>query len=184
MTLGQLDDSYYIDLCGFDEFVKDFKHIHGQATSFSSTDFYIRADFDDGSFLIEQPVAPKINKTLRFGPLKATLSELYSQGFRLFVESFSHRRKHKLILRNTQKPREAYKLATIFNVDLRKNSDLSIFVKDHSEPHYQLDKPVGTARDPLDELKEKYPVKPKHVKLIGNLTFEEYVKQQLKQNRR
>lgn len=188
MTLEQSNDLLTNHL-KFDEFVKDFKCIHenscGYVKSFT-TDFYMRADYDDGSFIIEQPVSPNTNKTLRFGPLSVTVSELYSRGFWLCVESFAQRRKHKLILRNTQNPREAYRLTMIFDIDLGKHSDLSMFIKDQSEP---VKETIGytnlaVVRDPFDELQAKYPAKPKHIKSIGNLTFEEYVKQQLRENRR
>lgn len=168
-----------------------------------SNSFWEREDWDDGSFIVRQLDRGVLDKTLKFGPLSAKLSELYAKGFILTVESFSHRRKHSLILRNLNNYRESYKVATVTNDDLSKIDDLSRFIKDGSKPDYHVTqanmakpqeiikivekeviKEVMIKPDPFDELLMRYPLKRKPVEFIGNLTLDEYVKQQLKENRK
>ena len=161
----------------------------------TSNSFWEREDWDDGSFIMRQLNRGVIDKTLRFGPLTAKLSELQSKGFFLTIESFNYRKKHSLILRNIDNRRESYKVATIFNGDLNKHQDLSAFIRDGAEPDYHqyvplrpvvkvVEKEVMVKTDPFEELLMRYPLERKPVEFIGNLTLNEYVKQQLKANRK
>lgn len=164
-----------------------------------ATTFYEYQDWDDGSFIINQYNHGTIDKTLRFGPLTAKLSELLARGFYLTIESFAYRRKHNLILRNINDRRESYKVAVIANEDLYRHKDLTMFIRDQSEPDYhppgppkplvkivekEVIKEVMIEVDPFDKLLMRYPLKRKPVEFIGNLTLDEYVKQQLKENRK
>lgn len=170
----------------------------------SSNSFWEREDWDDGSFIVNQFKRGALDKTLKFGPLSAKLSELYSKGFFLTVESFIHRRKHSLVLRNSKNHRESYKVATVTNDDLGRLGDLTRFIKDQVKPDYhsvsasmaakateiirfiekEVIKEVIVQTDPLDELLKRYPLERKPVEFIGNLTLNEYVKQQLKEHRK
>lgn len=172
---------------------------YGGFSKTTYTGFYKREDWDDGSFIINQSTRGTLDKTLRFGPLTAKLSELQARGFFLTIESFTHRQKHSLILRNKNNPSESYKVAVITKDNLNKHADLTMFIRDQSEPDYHLHGPpkplvkivekevikeVMIEGDPLDQLLKRYPLKRKTVEFIGNLTLDEYVKQQLKENRK
>jgi len=164
-----------------------------------SNGFWEREDWDDGSFIMRQFDPGVVDKTLRFGPLTSKLSELQRKGFFLAIESFNYRKKHSLILRNKFVSRESYKVATIANADLGKHQDLTMFIRDGSEPDYhayvpvrpvvkivekEVIKEVMVKTDPFEELLMRYPLERKPVEFIGNLTLNEYVKQQLKANRK
>jgi hypothetical protein len=176
---------------------------YGGFSKITSNIFWEREDWDDGSFIVRQLDRGVLDRTLKFGPLSAKLSELYAKGFILTVESFSHRRKHSLVLRNSNNYRESYKVATVTNDDLSKIDDLTRLIKDGSKPDYlaaeanmmktkeivkivekEVIKEVMIKPDPFDELLMRYPLKRKTVEFIGNLTLDEYVKQQLKENRK
>lgn len=162
--------------------------------------FWERADYDDGSFTIYQKKIGLTHKKIRFGPLDTTLKDLIAMGFILCVESFTHRKKHSLIIR---RDKEVYKLKTLTSDDLTKYADLFSHVRDDSSVDYHQkikdtseDKPrtivevrevikeVRIQTDPFEELMLRYPVKRKPVEFVGNQTISEYVKQQLKENRR
>jgi hypothetical protein len=176
---------------------------YGSHSKVTSNIFWEREDWDDGSFIVHQLDRGVLDRTLKFGPLSAKLSELYAKGFILTIESFTHRRKHSLILRNSNNYREYYKVATVTNDDLSKVDDLTRFIRDGSKPDYHVTqaniakpqeiikivekeviKEVMIESDPLDQLLMRYPLKRKPVEFIGNLTLDEYVKQQLKENRK
>ncbi len=176
---------------------------YGSHSKVTSNIFWEREDWDDGSFIVRQLDRGVLDRTLKFGPLSAKLSELYAKGFFLTVESFTHRRKHSLILRNSANRRESYKVATVTNDDLSKIDDLTRFIRDGSKPDYlaaeanmmktkeivkivekEVIKEVMIKPDPFDELLMRYPLARKPVEFIGNLTLNEYVKQQLKENRK
>lgn len=173
---------------------------YGGFVKITSTSFWEREDYDDGSFIMRQLNAGQLDKTIRFGPLTATLGKLFAMGFILVIESFTHRKKHSLILK---KDKEEYKLATIFSGDLNKYEDLTLHVKDQSAPDYksaqskvndeqkqphiiikEVIKEVRIETDPFEELMLRYPVTRKPVEFVGNQTIQEYVKQQLKEHRR
>lgn len=172
---------------------------YGGFSKTTSNSFWSREDWDDGSFIMRQVTPGVLDKTLKFGPLTAKLSELRARGFFLAIESFNYRKKHSLILRNIDNHRESYKVATIVNGDLNKHQDLSAFIRDQSEPDYhqyvplkphvkivekEVIKEVMVKTDPFEELLMRYPLERKPVEFIGNLTLNEYVKQQLKENRK
>ena len=172
---------------------------YGGFSKVTSNSFWEREDWDDGSFIMRQLERGVIDKTLRFGPLTAKLSELQSKGFFLTIESFNYRKKHSLILRNIDNRRESYKLATITNSDLGTQEDLTMFIRDDAKPDYhqyvplkpivkivkkEVIKEVMVKTDPFEELLMRYPLERKPVEFIGNLTLNEYVKQQLKANRK
>lgn len=172
---------------------------YGGFSKTASNGFWEREDWDDGSFIMRQLNPGVIDRTLRFGPLTSKLSELQKRGFFLTIESFNYRKKHSLILRNKTNHRESYKVATIANDDLGKHSDLTMFIRDGSEPDYhqyvplrpvvkvvekEVIKEVMVKTDPFEELLMRYPLERKPVEFIGNLTLNEYVKQQLKENRK
>jgi hypothetical protein len=172
---------------------------YGGYTKTVSNGFWSRKDWDDGSFVMHQLDPGVIDRTLRFGPLTSKLSELQRKGFFLTIESFNYRKKHSLILRNKFVSRESYKVATIANADLGKYQDLTMFIRDGSEPDYhsyvpvrpvvkivekEVIKEVMVKTDPFEELLMRYPLERKPVEFIGNLTLNEYVKQQLKANRK
>lgn len=172
---------------------------YGGFSKTTSNSFWSRKDWDDGSFIMRQVTPGVLDKTLKFGPLTAKLSELRARGFFLTIESFNYRKKHSLILQNIDNHRESYKVATIFNDDLNKHQDLSAFIRDQSEPDYhqyvplkpvvkivekEVIKEVMVKTDPFEELLMRYPLERKPVEFIGNLTLNEYVKQQLKENRK
>jgi len=172
---------------------------YGGFSKVTSNSFWEREDWDDGSFIMRQLNPGIIDRTLRFGPLTSKLSELQGRGFFLTIESFNYRKKHSLILRNKTNHRESYKVATIANDDLGKHSDLTMFIRDVAEPDYhqyvplrpvvkvvekEVIKEVMVKTDPFEELLMRYPLERKPVEFIGNLTLNEYVKQQLKENRK
>lgn len=168
---------------------------YGGVVKISSTRFWEREDYDDGSLVIRQLDKGMIDKTLRFGPLTTTLYALYAMGFHLAIESFIHRKKHSLFLTNGK---EEYKLATITAADLLKYDDLMKHVKDQAKPDYRQIisgknpsyiikdevKEVKIETDPFEELMLRYPLNRKPVEFVGNQTVKEYVKQQLKEHRR
>lgn len=171
---------------------------YGGFIKITSTSFWEREDYDDGSFIVRQLNAGILDKTLRFGPLTTSLNQLYAMGFTLIIESFTHRKKHSLVLRRRE---EEYKLATIYSRDLNKYDDLTLHVKDQSNPDYksslarankqepriiiqEVIKEIKVETDPFDELMLMYPVTRKPVEFIGNQTIKEYVQQQLKEHRK
>ncbi len=178
---------------------------YGGFVKITSTSFWEREDYDDGSFIVRQLNAGVLDKVIRFGPLTTTINQLYAMGFTLSIESFTHRKKHSLVLR---RDKEEYKLATIFTSDLAKYEDLTMHVRDQSEPDYrssmasakeetkqephviirevekEVIKEIRIETDPFEELMLRYPVTRKSVEFVGNQTISEYVKQQLKENRR
>lgn len=172
---------------------------YGGFSKTTSNRFWEREDWDDGSFIMRQLNPGVLDKTLKFGPLTAKLSELQARGFFLTIESFNYRKKHSLILRNKTNHRESYKVATITNSDLSTQEDLAMFIRDVAEPDYhqyvplrpvvkvvekEVIKEVMVKTDPFEELLMRYPLERKPVEFIGNLTLNEYVKQQLKENRK
>lgn len=192
---------YYIDRTSQKTAIK--KDGYGGFSKITSNSFWEREDWDDGSFIVRQLDRGVLDRTLKFGPLSAKLSELYAKGFILTVESFTHRRKHSLILRNLNNYRESYKVAKVTNDDLSRIDDLTRFIRDGSKPDYlaaeanmmktkeivkivekEVIKEVMIKPDPFDELLMRYPLARKPVEFIGNLTLNEYVKQQLKENRK
>jgi hypothetical protein len=175
---------------------------YGGRVKITTSSFWERNDYDDGSFTIEQVKHGAVNKKIRFGPLETTLEDLLATGFHLCVESFVYRKKHSLIIR---RGREVYKLRTLATDDLTKYPDLFSHVRDNSSLDYHqktnelaVDKPqvivkvetkevikeVRIQTDPFEELMIRYPVVRKPVEFVGNQTIREYVKQQLKENRR
>lgn len=176
----------------------------GGVVNTTSSSFWEREDYDDGSFVICQNTTGVHNKKIRFGPLETTLSDLISMGFSLCVESFTHRRKHSLIIR---RGKEVYKLRTLITEDLTKYPDMFSHVRDDiildhhvnnskgvvetPEPKIiikqvvkEVIKEVRIETDPFEELMLRYPVTRKPVEFVGNQTIQEYVKQQLKEHRR
>lgn len=177
---------------------------YGGTVKVTSSSFWQREDYDDGSFIIHQNRHGVHNKTIRFGPLETTLNDLLVMDFVLCVESFAHRKKHSLILR---RGKEVYKLKTLTTEDLIKYPDMFSHVRDGitldhhvnngkdevetSEPKViikqvvkEVIKEVRIETDPFEELMLRYPVVRKPVEFVGNQTIGEYVKQQLKENRR
>ena len=177
---------------------------YGGTVKITSSSFWEREDYDDGSFIIQQNTQGIHNKTIRFGPLETTLKDLLVMGFVLCVESFAHRKKHSLILR---RGKEVYKLKTLTTDELNRYPDMFSHVRDGitldhhvnngkdevetSEPKViikqvvkEVIKEVRIETDPFEELMLRYPVVRKPVEFVGNQTIGEYVKQQLKENRR
>jgi|688.fasta_scaffold345461_2 hypothetical protein len=165
-----------------------------QSESSEIKKLYTRKDYDDGSFAIDQLNFGLTDRILKFGPLCTKLSYLYTIGFFLSINSCIRNRKHKLILRNKHKT-ESYKVANVTNEDLRKTVDLAALIREQLkvnsvmaaeivEAEKEIIKEVVINNDPFDELLKKYPLGRKPVEFIGNLTLNEYVKQQLKEHRK
>ena len=198
-TVAYLDSAYSAPL----RLLKIEKDGYGGFCRVTTSDYLERKDWDDGSFIVRQLKQATPDKTLRFGPLTVKMSEMYDRGYVLLVESFKHRKKHSLILRNSKNHRESYKVATILASELCEYIDLAAFVRDGAEPDYQVTmanlktpkeivkivekeiiKEVMIKPDPFDELLLRYPLERKPVEFVGNLTLNEYVKQQMKEHRR
>jgi hypothetical protein len=155
------------------------------------TPYYTRKDYDDGSFIIQQCIRGPNDKTISFGPLSTTLSELFAMGFILQVIGWKSNRSHKLKL---VREHEQYKLAKIPAYSLDRHQDLSIWVKDSVKPQFEpytverkpkeIIKEVRIETDPFEELMLRYPVRRKAVRFVGNQTLEQYVKQQLREQRK
>lgn len=173
---------------------------YGGNIKVTTSAFWERSEYDDGSFTIHQNRIGLTNKKIRFGPLETTLKELLDMGFTMCVDSFTHRKKHSLIIR---RGKEVYKLRTLTSEDLTKYADLFSHVRDDSSLDYhhktndtsvdktqtivemrEVIKEVRIQTDPFEELMLRYPVVRKPVEFVGNQTIREYVKQQLKENRR
>lgn len=150
-----------------------------------TTDYWVRRDYDDGSFNISQYTIGPIDKSIKFGPLSTKLSMLFAQGFRLEIEGWKTNLKQKLRL---VRGAEQYKLVKIPTYRLEEYQDLSRWVKDGSTPHfepYTIERKESRAIiDPFEELMRKYPVTKNTVEFIGNQTLREYVKQQLREHRK
>jgi hypothetical protein len=157
----------------------------------TSTSFYTRLDYDDGSFIIRQNTIGPFDRVIRFGPLKTNLSDLFKKGFKLEIQGWKSTMNQKLCL---VRGREKYKLRKIRTSDIGRYDNLVQWVKDVMEPHYEpytvehkpkeIIKEVLVQTDPFEELMLRYPVKRKPVEFIGNQTLKEYVKQQLREQRR
>jgi hypothetical protein len=165
---------------------------YGGAAEELSTCFYTRRDYDDGSFIIEQRETGPFDKVIRFGPLESKLSELIRMGFILVIQGWKYHRNQKLRL---VRGKEQYKLTKIRTVDLGKYDNLTNWVKDGTKPHFEpytvehvqpktIIKEVRIETDPFEQLLLRYPVTRKPVEFIGNQTLTEYVKQQLREQRR
>jgi hypothetical protein len=156
-----------------------------------STSFYTRLDYNDGSFIIRQNTVGPFDRVVRFGPLKTNLSDLFKIGFTLEIEGWKNSMNQKLHL---VRDKEKYKLAKLKTSDIGRYDNLVQWVKDATEPHYEpytvkrkpkeIIKEVRVQTDPFEELILRYPVKRKPVEFIGNQTLNEYVKQQLREQRR
>jgi hypothetical protein len=153
--------------------------------------YYTRKDYEDGSFNIQQSVVGQIDKTVRFGPLSAKLSELFAMGFILRIDGWVSNRNQKLrLIRGS----EQYKLAKIPTHCLNQYQDLTMWVRDGLNPHFEphtvdpkpkeIIKEVRVVTDPFEELMLRYPIRRKTVEFVGNQTLEQYVKQQLREQRR
>lgn len=172
------------------EFVEDG---YGGTAQQMETSYYTRKDYDDGSFNIQQSVIGPIDKVIRFGPLTAKLSELFAMGFILQIEGWKNHHNQKLRL---VRGNEQYKLRKIRTVDLDTHRDLTDWVKDDAKPHFEpytveyehkpkeIIREVRIQTDPFDELMLRYPVVRKPVEFVGNQTLKEYVKQQLREQRK
>ena len=156
-----------------------------------STSFYTRLDYDDGSFIITQNTVGPFDKVIRFGPLKTNLSELFKMGFILEIQGWKNSMNQKLRL---VRGKEKYKLRRIRTSDIGAHDNLVQWVRDATEPHYEpytterkpkeIIKEVRVQTDPFEELMLRYPVNKKPIEFIGNQTLNEYVKQQLREQRR
>lgn len=155
------------------------------------TSYSTRLDYDDGSFIITQNIVGPIDKSVRFGPLTTKLSHLFALGFRLEIDGWKNRRNQKLRLVRGD---EQYKLAKIPTWRVSEHQDLTMWVRDGSAPHFEpytvdpkpkeIIKEVRIETDPFEELMLRYPVRRKTVEFVGNQTLEQYVKQQLREQRR
>jgi hypothetical protein len=165
---------------------------YGGAAEELSTSFYTRRDYDDGSFVIEQYETGPIDKVIRFGPLQSKLSDLFKKGFILVIEGWKYHKNQKLRLVRGE---EQYTLAKIRTDDLGRCVNLTNWVKNDTMPHFEpytverpqsktIIKEVRIETDPFEQLLLKYPVTRKPVEFIGNQTINEYVKQQLREQRR
>jgi hypothetical protein len=163
----------------------------GNTVKQHDTSYYTRKEYDDGSLIIKQIVIGPIDKTIRFGPLSVKLSELFAMGFILVIDGWKNSRNQKLRLTRGS---EQYKLAKIPTHSLNQYQDLTMWVKDGSKPHHEpytvehkpkeIIKEVRVQTDPFEELMLRYPVRRKPVEFVGNQTLEQYVKQQLREQRR
>lgn len=163
----------------------------GNTVKQHETPYYTRKEYDDGSLTVKQSVIGPVDKTIRFGPLSAKLSELFAMGFILRIDGWVSNRNQKLrLIRGS----EQYKLAKIPTHCLDQYQDLTMWVRDglnsHFEPYTADPKPkeiikeVRVETDPFEELMLRYPVRRKTVEFVGNQTLEQYVKQQLREQRR
>ena len=117
------------------------KEVSGRGENYSvyvdkqhDTSYYTRKDYEDGSFNIQQSVVGPIDKTIRFGPLSAKLSELFAMGFILEIDGWTNSRNQKLrLIRGC----ESYKLAKIPTHRLSQYQDLTMWVRDGSKPHFE-----------------------------------------------
>lgn len=163
----------------------------GNGVEQHDTSHYTRLDYEDGSFTITQNMMGPIDKSIRFGPLTTKLSHLFALGFRLEINGWKNSRNQKLRL---IRGREQYKLAKIPTHCLNQYQDLTMWVKDGNKPHIEpytvehkpkeIIKEVRVETDPFEELMLRYPVRRKTVEFVGNQTLEEYVKNQLREQRR
>ena len=138
---------------------------------------------EDGSFCIIQRESPiHGDLKLNFGPLDTTLDKLMWDGYFLSIEGFKHQRKVKLKLINDKK-RDGYVLYNAPLFEFFKHTDLGLFVNETKNYLLRRLLPEDAKRkyveSPLDSLMRQYPVK-KPEMMIGNMTLDEYVKQQLK----
>lgn len=138
--------------------------------------------FEDNSFLIIQNyVHPNTDKTIRFGPLSTTLTELFQKGYVLRLDSYIGRSFHKIYLVYSNDINERYFIAKIKNEQFIENRGISLscYVKEGTSPKSCHTHSANV--DYFTELQKKYPVKTKKIANIGNQTILEYVKQNLKQ---
>lgn len=153
------------------------------------TSYYSRLDYDDGSFIITQNIKGPVDKTINFGPLATKLSNLFALGFSLEISGWKSNNNQKLKL---VRGKEQYKLAMIPTRRLREHQDLTIWVKDGKSPHFEpytiepkeIINEIRIDTDPFEQLMIRYPIKRKPIEFIGNQTIEQYVKQQLREQRR
>lgn len=161
----------------------------------TSSKFWYQEIYDDCSFCMYQKSLPIGNHTsLKIGPLRTSLSNLFSMGYYFEIQSWTFRRKHPLILKNNEK--EIYILKYLTTKELTKYESFSELLGDEYNldfKEYKEKKPdvlvriirkeVPVQKDPLDELMLRYPKYKKPINFIGNLTIEVYTKQQLKKQR-
>lgn len=170
------------------EFIEDG---YGGTAQQTEKSYYTRKDYDDGSFNVQQSVIGPVDKVIRFGPLTAKLSELFAMGFILQIEGWKNHRNQKLRL---VRGNEQYKLRKIPTHSLNRCEDLTQWVKDGAKPHFEpytvehkpkeITREVRIQTDPFEELMLRYPVVRKPVEFVGNQTLKEYVKQQLRDQRK
>ena len=131
--------------------------------------------FDDNSFFICQRVLPENakSKSLEFGPLSATLGDLFRCGWFMAGNGFTGGRYITIRLRHNDRPDE-YRLFKHRQCDLFRLSDMSHLVRDGRQVLYK-----GSYReiDPMTSLMMKYPVAKKRrpVMMVGNQTLSEFL---------
>lgn len=142
----------------------------------TSSIYWERCDWDDGSFTVTQHTPGSFDKILSFGPLSTTLNQLFKQGFFLFIDGWRKHRNQNLYI---TKEAERYKVARISTADLDRYADLTHWIKPNMRPHVELS--IAAIPDPFETLMAKYPKRIKPVEFVGNQTLKQYVSQQLKE---
>lgn len=138
---------------------------------------YIRNIEDNSVSLIQYSLTEvSENPKLKFGPLYATLDQLFDLGFRLEVTSHIGHKYSKLILTSEQ---ESYYICKQPFENFLK-SDLTWFVKNKK---CFISRFQQTQLDPFIELQKKYPKSISRITSIGNQSIENYVKTQLQSHR-
>jgi len=167
---------------------------YGSIAVITESSFWTRDDYDDGSFTIRQMNPGVLDKIIRFGPLQTTISELFAMGFILQIEGWVSKRNQTLRL---IRGHEQYKVARIPTHSLSSCQDLTQFIRDRAAPHIEpikekvetphiqeVIREVFIEQDPLEQLLLRYPIRRKPIEFVGNQTLPEYVKSQLKEQRR
>lgn len=149
--------------------------------------------YDDGSFTVVETTCPEDARrlVLKFGPLSATLGNLYDIGFRLEVHGWEQRHggfpycnRHKVHLYSPE-TKERYLVAKALLGDLMGNLSLADFLR----TDMQLIK-RGAGReitikpepntDPWLQLREKYHTT-RPAMMVGNRTLAEVVRASLEE---
>lgn len=134
-----------------------------------------RTEYEDCIILRQNDIGMR-DKTIFFGPLSTSLSDLFYDGFALEVVVVRRdlrrglKRKSKLRLRHG---RERYMIGRFLSRDLLESDDLTGFVREMKNLLQVPDLPVPDD-DPLDLLLQKYPKKIQGI-MIGNQTLKEFL---------
>ena len=130
----------------------------------------------EGSFLVQQDQSEPSDRevTLQFGPLSATIRQLFGMGYVIVcqgrrVSQYSIRR-HRFYLRG---PSGVYRLGSISQHDLDRAKSFLPFIKKFQPMPITAN---GLSSDPLEILQAKYPKPVKTPPSMGNQTLAEFIR--------